>query len=193
MKKILIILLTFFYLQTNSQSAENTYLYGSGKYFSYGIEKSDLQVINKSLVSLGYSSSSSSTDNTGFGFDIGFGVEMSPNVFLEGGYVNYGTLTINTKTTGPAETLKLDINGNGVTGAVKMAFESMYVKAGMHSWDFSGKISGSLGTATEPLGSGTDPFFGFGFGADGFELGYEYYAIDDGDISSLTARISHKF
>ena len=30
-------------------------------------------------------------------------------------------------------------------------------------------------------------------GSDGFELGYEYYAIEEGDISSLTAWFSHKF
>jgi len=192
MKKIFMILFAVFSLQSNVHSAE-TYMYGSGKYFSYGVEKSDLQAINSSLIALGFSSSKSSTDNSGFGFDVGFGAEVSPNFFLEGGYVDYGTLTINTSTTGTVENIKTEIKGNGVTGAVKYETDGFYFKGGMHSWDFSGTVSTSLGSSSEALGSGTDPFFGIGFGGDGFEIGYEYYAIEEGDISSLTARFSRKF
>ena len=57
-------------------------MYGGAKIFNYGIEKSDLQEINTSLVALGFSSSTSSTDNTGVGFDIGFGAQISPNLFV---------------------------------------------------------------------------------------------------------------
>ena len=192
MKKIIVILFVVFSLQSNVHSAE-TYMYGSAKYFSYGVEKSDLRAINTSLIALGFSSSLSETDNSGYGFDFGFGVNMAENLSLEGGYVNYGTLTINTTLTGPSEKVKLDIDGNGVTAAVKYSQDGYYVKGGMHSWDFEGKVSASLGSSTEALGSGTDPFFGIGFGADGFEFGYEHYVIDDGDISAITARVSHKF
>ena len=192
-KKYLIITIALLSFQTNAYSAE-AYWFGSGKLFNYGVEKSDLQVINTSLVALGFSSSASSTDNSGYGFDVGLGAEISPNLFMEGGYVNYGTLTINTTTTGTAEKIKTEIKGNGVTGAIKYASDDgYYVKGGMHSWDFSGTVSTSLGSSSDALGSGTDPFFGIGFGSDGFELGYEYYAIDDGNISALTARFSYKF
>ena len=191
-KKILFIVFAFVSLQTTSHSAD-AYMYGSGKFFSYGVEKSDLQVINSSLIALGFSSSSSSTDNSGYGFDVGLGAEVSPNFFLEGGYVNYGTLTINTKTTGGVENIKTEIKGNGVTGAVKYQIDGFYLKGGMHSWDFSGTVSTSKGSSSDALGSGTDPFFAAGFGSDGFEFGYEYYGIEDGDISALTARFSHKF
>tara|TARA_B100000787_G_C16159619_1_gene280738 strand:- start:164 stop:751 length:588 start_codon:yes stop_codon:yes gene_type:complete len=191
-KNFLIVVFAILSMQVNSHSADS-YMYGSGKYFGYGIEKSDLRVINSSLIALGFSSSASSTDNTGWGFDLGFGVEISPNFFIEGGYVDYGTLTINTKTTGPVENITTEIKGNGVTGALKYQENSFYVKGGMHSWDFSGTVTASKGSSTEPLGSGTDPFFGIGFGEDGFEFGYEYYAIGDGNISAITARFSHKF
>ena len=117
-KKYLILIIALLSFQTNAYSAD-AYWYGSGKMFSYGVEKSDLRVINTSLVALGFSSSASSTDNTGYGFDVGLGAEISPNLFMEGGYVNYGTLTINTNTTGPVEKIKTEITGNGVTGAVK--------------------------------------------------------------------------
>jgi hypothetical protein len=168
-------------------------MYGGAKLFNYGIEKSDLQEINKSLVALGFTSSASSTDNSGIGFDIGFGAEIAPNFSIEGGFVNYGTLEIKTNTTGPTENITTEITGDGVTGAVKFNQDGFYAKAGMHSWDFSGTVSTSQGSSSDALGSGTDPFFGVGFGFEQIEFGYEYYKIDDGDISALTLRYAHKF
>ena len=192
LKKLLVFTFIFLLTQVKVISAE-TYMYGGAKIFNYGIEESDLQEINTSLVALGFSSSTSSTDNTGLGFDIGFGAQIAPNVSIEGGYVNYGTLEINTKLTGPTENVKTEITGDGVTGAVKFSQEGYYAKAGMHSWDFSSKVTASLGSSSDALGSGTDPFFGIGFGSEQMEFGYEYYKIDDGDISSLTLRYAHKF
>tara|TARA_B100001063_G_C16626590_1_gene483527 strand:+ start:211 stop:795 length:585 start_codon:yes stop_codon:yes gene_type:complete len=192
LKKFLVFTFILLSTQIKAYSAE-TYMYGGAKIFNYGIETSDLQAINTSLVALGFSSSTSSTDNSGVGFDIGFGAQIAPNFSIEGGYVNYGTLTINTKLTGPTESVTTDITGDGVTGAVKFNQEGYYVKAGMHSWDFSSTVKASLGSSSDALGSGTDPFFGIGFGSEQMELGYEYYAIEDGDISALTLRVAHKF
>ena len=192
LKKFLVFTFILLSTQIKAYSAE-TYMYGGAKIFNYGIETSDLQAINTSLVALGFSSSTSSTDNSGVGFDIGFGAQIAPNFSIEGGYVNYGTLTINTTLTGPTESVTTDITGDGVTGAVKFNQEGYYVKAGMHSWDFSSTVKASLGSSSDALGSGTDPFFGIGFGSEQMELGYEYYAIEDGDISALTLRVAHKF
>jgi len=192
MKKIFILLFTLLNLQSNVHS-EESYMFGSAKLFNYGIEKSDLQAINSSLVALGFSSSASSTDNTGIGFDIGFGIEVAPNFSIEGIYVNYGTLEIKTNTTGPTENITTEITGDGVVGAIKYSQEGYYVKGGMHSWDFSGKVTASLGSSSESLGTGTDPFFAVGFGSDQMELGYEYYAIEEGNISAITLRYAHKF
>jgi len=192
MKKLAIILLFFLSLQSNVHS-EESYMFGGAKLFNYGIEKSDLRAINTSLVALGFSSSASSTDNTGIGFDIGFGVEIAPNFSIEGSYVNYGTLEIKANTTGPTENITTEITGDGIVGAIKYSQEGFYVKGGMHSWDFSGKVTASLGSSSESLGTGTDPFFAVGFGSDQMEFGYEYYAIDEGDITALTLRYAHKF
>ena len=71
--------------------------------------------------------------------------------------------------------------------------EGFYAKAGMHSWDFSSTVTASLGSSKDALGSGTDPFFGIGFGSEHMELGYEYYKIEDGDISALTLRYAIQF
>ena len=71
LKKLLV--LTCILVFTQVKASAEAYMYGGAKVFNYGIEDSDLQEINTSLVSLGFSSSTSSTDNSGVGFDIGFG------------------------------------------------------------------------------------------------------------------------
>ena len=191
MKKIILSSYIIFTLlfSSNFAKAEN-YIFGGAKIFNYGVEASDLQSINTSLVNLGFASSRSSTDNTGVGFDIGYGIGMNENLSIEVGYVNYGTLEINTNTTGPVENIKTEISGNGLTFGGKYTDESgLYVKGGMHSWDLSGKVSTSLGSSSEALGEGTDPFFSIGYqspDSKGWNVGYDHYVIDDGDIGSIT-------
>ena len=189
MKKLLLTIIIIFGFSNASYAAEETYMFGGAKLFNYGIESSDLQTINTSLVALGFSSSTTKTDNQGVGFDIGLGFNMSDNFAIEAGYVNYGTLEINTSTTGPVENLKLEIKGSGLTGAGVLKFgddkENFYVKGGMHSWELDGKITASLGSSTEPLGSGTDLFGGVGFVMDNFYASYDYYVVDDGNFSSF--------
>ena len=189
MKKTLVVILGLILFSSQSLKAEETYMFGGAKLFNYGIKSSDLQTINTSLIALGFSSSTTKTDNQGVGFDIGLGFNMSDNFAIEAGYVNYGTLEINTSTTGPVENLKLEIKGSGLTGAGVLKFgddkENFYVKGGMHSWELDGKITASLGSSTEPLGSGTDLFGGVGFVMDNFYASYDYYVVDDGNFSSF--------
>ena len=189
MKKTIIIILGLILFSSQSLKAEEGYMYGGAKLFSYGIENSDLRKINTSLIALGFSSATTKTDNSGIGFDIGVGLNMSDNFAIEAGYVNYGTLEVNTSTTGPVENLKLEIKGSGLTGAGVLKFgddkENFYVKGGMHSWELDGKITASLGSSTEPLGSGTDLFGGVGFVMDNFYASYDYYVVDDGNFSSF--------
>ena len=189
MKKLIIIMNIIIFSFSNISKAEETYMFGGAKLFNYGIESSDLQEINTSLIALGFSSSTTKTDNQGVGFDLGLGFNISDSFAIEAGYVNYGTLEINTSTTGPVENLKLEIKGSGLTGAGVLKFgddkENFYVKGGMHSWELDGKITASLGTSTEPLGSGTDLFGGVGFVMDNFYASYDYYVVDDGNFSSF--------
>ena len=189
MKKLIIIMNIIIFSFSNISKAEETYMFGGAKLFNYGIENSDLQEINTSLIALGFSSATTKTDNSGIGFDIGVGLNMSDNFAIEAGYVNYGTLEVNTSTTGPVENLKLEIKGSGLTGAGVLKFgddkENFYVKGGMHSWELDGKITASLGSSSEPLGSGTDLFGGVGFVIDNFYASYDYYVVDDGNFSSF--------
>ena len=183
----------------NVLKAEN-YVFGGAKIFNYGVETSDLQNINTSLVNLGFSSSRSETDNTGIGFDLGVGFGVTDNFSLEAGYVNYGTLEINTTTTGPVENIKTEITGNGLTLAGKfsnLGDTGVFIRGGVHSWDLSGKVSTSLGSSSEALGEGTDPYFSIGYmtpgSNSGWNIGYDHYVIDDGDIGSLTFGYSQVF
>ena len=189
MKKTITIILGLILFSSQSLKAEEGYMYGGAKLFNYGIENSDLREINTSLIALGFSSATTKTDNSGIGFDIGVGLNMSDNFAIEAGYVNYGTLEVNTSTTGPVENLKLEIKGSGLTGAGVLKFgddkENFYVKGGMHSWELDGKITASLGSSTEPLGSGTDLFGGVGFVMDNFYASYDYYVVDGGNFSSF--------
>ena len=197
MKKIFMVLAMFVFFLSNTSKAEDAYMFGGVKLFNYGIESSDLQVINTSLVSLGFSSSLSTTDNTGVGFDLGIGLNLDENLALEFGYVNFGTLEINTTLTGPAETVKTEITGNAITGAGVFKFgddqENFYLKAGMHSWDLNGKVTASLGSSTAPLGTGTDLTFGAGFKANNWFASYDYYAVEEGDFSSFGIGYSTAF
>ena len=174
----------------NIAKSEDSYMYGGLKIFNYGIDKSDLQEINSSLIDLGFSSSSSSTDNTGVGFDIGFGFKLDETYGVELGYVDYGTLTIKTNTTGPVENITTEIGGSGLTAAAVFMSgdvdDNFFLKAGMHSWEFEGTVTASLGSSTEPLGTGTDPFFSIGGAGGGWYYSFDFYTIEDGDISSMS-------
>ena len=189
MKKTLVVIFGLILFSSQSLKAEETYMFGGAKLFNYGIESSDLQSINTSLIALGFASATTKTDNSGVGFDVGVGFNMSESFAIEAGYVNYGTLEVNTATTGPVENLKLEIKGSGLTGAGVLKFgddkENFYVKGGMHSWKLDGKVTTSLGSSTEALGNGTDVFGGVGVVMNNFYASYDYYVVDDGNFNSF--------
>ena len=63
----------------------------------------------------------------------------------------------------------------------------------MHSWDMDGKATSSLGSSTAPLGTGTDLTFGAGYKLGNWFGSYDYYAIDDADLSSFGLGYSAPF
>jgi len=198
MKKILSILgLILTFTVCNISFAKQPYVHGGLKFFDYGLESGDLQTINTSLVALGFSSSTSSTDNSGVGFEFGVGYDLNDNFAIEGSYVDLGTLEINTTTTGPAESIKTEIDGHSFAfaGVVKFGEPAshFYGRAGMHSWDLSAKVTTSLGSSSDALGDGTDPWFGVGYRHEWFRIGYDYYKMDDSDITSITGSIVYNF
>ena len=125
------------------------------------------------------------------------GYDFNKNLAIEAGYTNFGTLTINNSTTGPVTNNKLDITGYslgaGILGKIGEEKSYGYLKAGFHNWDMSGKVSTSLGTSSEALGTGTDLMLSAGYRADIFQLSYDGYKIDDRWIKSLTLGLKYNF
>ena len=199
MRKLLIAILSISFFLTQSLRAEvKPYAFGDFKYFNYGITTSDLQELNRAVISLGYTSSTSSTDNSGVGFELGFGVDVTKNLALEASYVDLGTLTINNNTTGPTTRNTLDIEGNslafGLVGKLGDDEKNYFFgRVGMHAWDMDARLTTGRGTATATLGDGTDYFAGVGFRGEMFRFGYDFYKIDDSDVSSLSVGIIHNF
>ena len=173
------------------------YFYGGVKLFDYGIENSDLRTLNVSIVNLGFSSSTSSTDNTGYGFELGLGYDFNKNLAVEAGYTNFGTLKIKNSPTGTATSNSVDITGYslGAGGLGKFGGEKSYgyIKAGLQNWDMSGKVTTSLGSSSEALGTGTDPMLSVGYRADIFQISYDGYQVDDRWIKSLTFGLKYNF
>jgi hypothetical protein len=196
-KKTAIALFLVLLTTANFSNAKEPYVYGAAKYWNYGLEKSDLQTINTSLVNLGFSSSSSSTDNWGIGYEFGIGYDVTDNFAIEGGYVDFGTLTIKTNTTGPTENITTDITGNAFSANLKAKFGSnddhFFGRAGIHTWDLNSAVTSSLGKSTDPLGSGTDPWFGVGYQSGMFNVSYDYYKLGSSDITSITGGIKYTF
>ena len=196
--KIIALIISLIAMPTLLVSAEKQpYFYGGVKLFDYGIENSDLRTLNVSIVNLGFSSSFSSTDNRGYGFELGLGYDFNKNLAVEAGYINLGTLEIKNSTTGPTTNNSLDITGYsfgaGVLGKFGEEKSYGYIKAGLHNWDMSGKVTTSLGSSSEALGTGTDPMLSVGYRAEIFQISYDGYYMDDRWIKSLTLGLKYNF
>lgn len=160
----------------------------------YGITTADLQSLNTSLVNLGFSSSTSSTDNTGLYWKAHGGMHINEYLAVEGGYTSLGTLVVDTTLTGPAETVKTEITATAfeISGLGKYTFNKNYgfIRLGMTSFDIDTKVTTTLGSATLPVSSGTGFTYGFGghFAVgdkSGFRIEFQGYELDSAEVSTL--------
>lgn len=160
----------------------------------YGITTADLRSLNTSLVNLGFSSSTSSTDNTGLYWKAHGGMHINEYLAVEGGYTSLGTLVVDTTLTGPAETVKTEITATAfeISGLGKYTFNKNYgfIRLGMTSFDIDTKVTTTLGSATLPVSSGTGFTYGFGghFAVgdkSGFRIEFQGYELDSAEVSTL--------
>ena len=193
----LILLPVFFLLNFNISFAQDkNQFYGVVALgtVDYGITTADLRSLNTSLVNLGFSSSTSSTDNTGLYWKAHGGMNINEYLAVEGGYTSLGTLVVDTTLTGPAETVKTEITGTAfeISGLGKYTFNKNYgfIRLGMTSFDIDTKVTTTLGSATLPVSSGTGFTYGFGghFAVgdkSGFRIEFQGYELDSAEVSTL--------
>jgi len=173
-------------------STGGAYIVGGIGLTDFNVSNQDLQSINTALVNLGFSSSTSSTDNSGLYLKGHGGYHLNKYLAVEGGFTSLGQLEINTTLTGPSESLTTtaDVYGFEASGLAKLetgdsAFA--YLRLGFLSWDADLTVTSSLGSTTA-FESGTDPTVGIGwqYGKQhGIRVEYQYYPVDNSDIQTL--------
>ena len=197
MKKNLIIILLFFSIINILKAKDDFYIYGSLGLTDFGLTTADLQTINTSLVNLGFSSSTTSTDNTGISIKLHAGFDVNEFLSAEGGYTNLGDLELTTTTTGPVETIvsTIGIDGFELTGLAKFGEDDMYFfgRAGFFAWNADVLVTTSLGSSTTVLGSGTDPVLGGGIDINGIRAEALAYSIDGEYLYNYTIGYRYNF
>lgn len=135
-----------------------------------------------------------SYDDSDIGGKVFIGYRVSPNFAVEGFYVNLGEIvaqdafdrvTVDANTVGVAALFGAQLNENA----------RIYGKIGMHSWDATLTVTGSVnGSLTD---DGTDLMFGAGIGFDQgkitYQVEFERYNLDDAAVNLITAGISYTF
>tara|TARA_B100000029_G_scaffold496443_2_gene562769 strand:+ start:4336 stop:5043 length:708 start_codon:yes stop_codon:yes gene_type:complete len=174
-----------------SSMKQRGYVLGGVGLTDFNVTTSDLQTLNTALINLGFSSSTSSTDNAGTYVKLHGGYHVNEYFAVEGGFTNLGTLEINTTLTGPSESIvtSVDIYGVEIAAIAKYEVKNSFgfIKAGFFSWDADLSVNTSRGSASTFLGSGTDPTIGVGWqfgGQLGVRVEYQYYPVEDSDLQS---------
>ena len=170
-------------------------MYGSLGLTDFGLTTADLNTINTSLVNLGYSSST--TDNAGVSIKLHAGFDLSDFFAVEGGYTNLGDLVLYTTTTGPVEsiTIVIGIDGFELTGLGKFGDDDMYffARGGFFTWTADALVTGTRGSSTAVLGSGTEPLFGGGLDLNGIRAEALAYMIDGEYLYNYTVGLRYSF
>lgn len=197
MKKILILIIVYFISFNIIKSDDDFYIYGSLGLTDFGLTTADLQTINTSLVNLGFSSSTTTTDNAGVSIKLHAGFDYSEFLAVEGGYTNLGDLELFTTTTGPTESItsSISIDGFELTVLGKFGEDDMYffARGGFFSWTADAVVTASLGSSTSVLGSGTDPVFGGGVDVNGIRGEALAYSIDGEYLYNYTIGYRYNF
>jgi len=161
--------------------------------------------LRNDLVAIGFSSAQASIDESGTGYRIFAGYQLSRNFALEGYYAHLGEYDLSASTTGPVvnATGEVEVKGFGVDAVAILPFNSVLSglgRIGLFRWDadMSIRAVGPAGTATgSDSDDGTDLKLGVGIE---WKLGprlrlrgeLEYYAFDDA-ITMLSVGLLYRF
>jgi len=180
----------FFLFSQSLYAKSREYFVGSLGITNFNQTTDDLQALNTSLVNLGFSSATSSTDNTGGSIKIGYGFE-DDGIAIEGYFQHLGTLTVNTTLTGPSETLKTEIDayGLGLDFIGKYSFEdksALLGRIGFFSYDTDVTISTTQGSVSGPLSTGTSLTLGTGYQSGNWRYEWQIYTIDETVVDNFS-------
>ena len=164
----------------NANAGDNKYIFGGPKIFYYDVDQSDVDQLATDLVNLGFSSATVKANDSGIGFDIGFGFPINDMLDIETSFVYLGEFELTADTTGPVENIKATSSGYTFPIAAKIKFgtgdANLYGKAGWHFWRQDSEVSASLGKVTL-WGTGNDPVIGIGGQWGGLDVSYEHYSF----------------
>lgn len=168
--------------------------------------------IDAAAVAAGFSSSSSSVDDTGNAWKIFAGYKFSQHFGIEGGWVDLGKVEIDTTTTGPAATVDSEIEAQGLfvdaVGFLPINSRfTLYGKVGLVRADVEARVAAVSGGSAVTVDADDDSFeakLGVGVSYDfndrfGARLEYERYndvGDDDtgeGDVDLLMLGIYMRF
>ena len=124
----------------------------------------------------GYTTVSTTVDDTDTGYKILAGYQFNKTWAIEVGYVDLGKITADTTATGPAATYRQESEGKGWSldgvGTLQMGEKTkLFAKLGAFRWDMDSRCvklsgTGSCNAPTDRSASGTDLKYGVGFKYD---------------------------
>jgi opacity protein-like surface antigen len=173
------------------KSGPSMYLFGGLSASKFDFEEGDLRY------SFGDGSlSNARIDNESSALRFGFGFGISPELGLELGYVDLGTLTASAFSDGSQfvnngySTGRVDLDGDadGVFLGLNLHTPlheqvGLFARFGVYSWEFEGTVEDSSRKG-DFLVDGADPYIGVGARINlaentSIQLAYDYYVMDD--------------
>lgn len=151
---------------------------------------------------------SASLDDSDTSLSFTLGYQITPNFSLEGGYIDLGEFAFNATSNGsgflyPAGPVGVKVETDGlffdVKGQVPLNEQfSLYGKLGLLNWDTDVKVSLSIGSASVPVDSDNDVFFGIGGSFNinnsmALNVDYTLYELEDLDVDVLSVGIQYSF
>lgn len=198
-----IVSVSLFTIISSVQATEGFYVGFNLGQASYDVTLSDLSVFDDGSIS------SASIDDGDTSFSLTLGYQLTPNIALEGGFIDLGELTANANSDGTGflfapgpVNFKVAVDGLffDVKGLLPLNEQfSLYGKLGLLKWSEEGTLSDSTGSLSGD-DDGTDIFFGVGASFNinhniSINADYSRYKVDEDEdnVDVLSVGIQYGF
>ena len=151
---------------------------------------------------------SADLDDTDTSLSLTLGYQLTPNLSLEGGYIDLGEFAFNATSDGsgflyPAGPVGIKVEADGLFFDIKGQLPlneqfSLYGKLGLLKWDADLKLSLSIGSGSGNVDDGSDVFFGVGglFNINNnwaLSVDYTLYELEDLDVDVFSVGVQFGF